>query len=667
MNFLKDISIDKIQNMAEDVYNSAKPKTDVEARVFEVLSHKNWGASGSLMNEIARDTYDLERFQVVSSLMWDGMENQRPAAWKVVFKSLNLLEHLVKNGAERCVDDARNHSHVLRSLGQFNYYEGTIDRGLGVREKSKQVLEMLSDDDRIREERAKARKLREKFGNFNKGSSGIGGGGSGGGNSSGSGGYGNQDSWNSGGSSGYGEGGIHDNDKAYSGRYGNSSSATSSATPTFAAIPGEKKKSKKKKKKQQTEPKQQPAAAAPAPARPVADLLGFDAPAPSPAPAVATGVSADFGAFQGSSGPASAGASDDFAEFDQLQSKKSQGPDPFASPPAPQQAASFDAFGNNNASSANNNMMRNNMMSNNMANNNMLNNNMMGNNMMGNNMIGNNMMGNNMMNNKMMNNNMAAMGNAFNNMSVGTSAPAGGMQQPAMPASNDDDFGDFEAAKSTPAASVAKRVSSDPMASLINLDGLSKNPSNKMTMNQPVVPDAAAQQYQQDMQNGVQGQPQGPFVVSAGGSDAISSMMGPPPPQQQMGSNFNMNSQGNAGSSGMPTNPQMQQQQFNMNSGMQGGGMNNMMGGNTQMQGGMMYGNQMGGMQGGSMNTTNMNMNQMGMNQMGGQQQQMNKNPYMQGGMNQMGGMQGGMNQMGGQMMGNMGMQGGMGGQQSFR
>ena len=222
------------------------------------------------MNEIARDTYDMERFQVVTSLMWDGMENQRPAAWKVVFKSLTLLEHLVKNGAERCVDDARNHGHILRSLGQFNYYEGTIDRGLGVREKSKQVLEMLSDDERVREERTKARKLREKFGNFNKGSSGIGGGGGGGGNTSGSGGYGNQDSWNSGGGGGggYGEGGIYDDDKGFSGRYGNSSSATSSATPTFASIPGEKKKSKKKKKKQPAEPKNEPPPPVPAPAQP---------------------------------------------------------------------------------------------------------------------------------------------------------------------------------------------------------------------------------------------------------------------------------------------------------------------------------------------------------------------------------------------------------------
>lgn len=234
--------------------NQVKPKTDVEARVYEVLSHKNWGASGSLMNEIARDTFDIERFQVVTQLMWEGMENQRPAAWRVVFKALNLLEHLVKNGAERCVDDARNHAHVLRTLGQFNYYEGTIDRGLGVREKSKQILEMISDDERVREERQKARKLREKFGQANATASSGGGG---------SGGYGNQDSWNTGrsvgdggGGGGYGDGGIYDNNRGYSGRYGNEDRGQSpnrigtAAAPTFAALPDDgKKKTKKKKKK----------------------------------------------------------------------------------------------------------------------------------------------------------------------------------------------------------------------------------------------------------------------------------------------------------------------------------------------------------------------------------------------------------------------------------
>jgi hypothetical protein len=33
--------------------------TDLEKRLLEALSGENWGASSSLLNQIAQDTYDL--------------------------------------------------------------------------------------------------------------------------------------------------------------------------------------------------------------------------------------------------------------------------------------------------------------------------------------------------------------------------------------------------------------------------------------------------------------------------------------------------------------------------------------------------------------------------------------------------------------------------------
>ena len=224
-------------------------------------------------------------------MMWEGMDN-RPAAWRIVFKSLTLLEHLIKNGSERCVDEARGRTHQLRGLDNFNYYEGTVDRGLGVREKSKQILELLEDDERIREERSKAKKLREKFGGMSSSSAG-GGGGGGFGNTSSSkyAGYGNDSDFRSSGygnssggysdsgggsgsgsgSGGYGNGGLDSyNDgksKGFSGRYADQDSTSnatkSQATPTFATLPEDNeteekpvkksskpKKLKKKKKKE---------------------------------------------------------------------------------------------------------------------------------------------------------------------------------------------------------------------------------------------------------------------------------------------------------------------------------------------------------------------------------------------------------------------------------
>ena len=277
--------------------NQTLPKTDLEKKVFEVLSHKNWGASSTVLNELARDTYDYEKYIVITKMMWEAMDG-RPAAWRQVFKSLTLLEHLVKNGSDRVVEDARSHGHKIRSLYNFNYYEGTTDRGVGVREKAKQIMEVLQDNERIREERQKARQLREKFGG---GMSGVG---SSGGKYEG---YGN-DSFNTGG--GYGNGGIGGGggansslSRGYSGRYSDeqvgvksrptatSDQPTSPPSPHFASIPQQKstkvKKTKKKKEKLES-----------APAAPEVDLFSF-APAPSSVVAPKTTADDSFDAFQG--------------------------------------------------------------------------------------------------------------------------------------------------------------------------------------------------------------------------------------------------------------------------------------------------------------------------------------------------------------------------------
>ena len=108
----------------------------------------------------------------------------------------------MKNGSERVIEACRDKVYKIRSLENFNYYEGAIDRGSGVREKSKMIVELLGSNEMIRSEREKASNLRNKFvgigndgsrgstGSTSAGSSYSGGGGGGYGNSGG-GGYGN--------------------------------------------------------------------------------------------------------------------------------------------------------------------------------------------------------------------------------------------------------------------------------------------------------------------------------------------------------------------------------------------------------------------------------------------------------------------------------------------
>ena len=80
-------------------------------------------------------------------------------------QALQLLEFLIKNGSERVIDDARSHLSLLKMLRQFHFIDQNgKDQGVNVRNRSKELAELLGDVDRIRSERKKARANRNKFG-----------------------------------------------------------------------------------------------------------------------------------------------------------------------------------------------------------------------------------------------------------------------------------------------------------------------------------------------------------------------------------------------------------------------------------------------------------------------------------------------------------------------
>ncbi len=125
--------------------------------------------------------------------------------WRQIYKALQLLEFLIKHGSERVIDDARSHLTLLKMLRQFHFIDQNgKDQGINVRNRAKELAELLSDVERIRAERKKARSNKQKY-------TGVEGGGgmSGGGFSSGSsgryGGFGSE-------SAGYGGGGSGGDD-----------------------------------------------------------------------------------------------------------------------------------------------------------------------------------------------------------------------------------------------------------------------------------------------------------------------------------------------------------------------------------------------------------------------------------------------------------------------
>lgn len=146
-----------------DKAKRAMTKTETEAKMSEALSRQNWGPSSTQMRHIANLSFDYQEYSVVMSELWTKIEFPKNK-WKQIFKALVLLEFLVKHGAERVVEDAQNNIYKIKSLKNFSYKDDDgREKGTGVRENAKKLIELLEDDKGIRDARKQAKKLKNKY------------------------------------------------------------------------------------------------------------------------------------------------------------------------------------------------------------------------------------------------------------------------------------------------------------------------------------------------------------------------------------------------------------------------------------------------------------------------------------------------------------------------
>ncbi|PIK48042.1 hypothetical protein BSL78_15104 [Apostichopus japonicus] len=138
--------------------------TEVEAKVREATNDEQWGPHGSLMAEISKETYTYEHFPEVMGMLWKRMLQDNKKNWRRVYKSLLLLSYLILNGSERVVTSAREHLYDLKSLESYTCTdEFNRDQGNNVRSKVRDLIDFIQDDERLRSERKKSRKAKDKF------------------------------------------------------------------------------------------------------------------------------------------------------------------------------------------------------------------------------------------------------------------------------------------------------------------------------------------------------------------------------------------------------------------------------------------------------------------------------------------------------------------------
>uniref|UniRef100_A0A1B6GZE0 ENTH domain-containing protein n=1 Tax=Cuerna arida TaxID=1464854 RepID=A0A1B6GZE0_9HEMI len=154
----------KVREIADKVTNVVMNYTDVEAKVREATNDDPWGPTGVLMQEVAQATMTYEHFPEVMTMLWKRMLQDNRKNWRRTYKALLVLNYLVRNGSERVVTSAREHIYDLRGLENYTFVdEFGKDQGINVRHKVKELIDFIQDDDKLREERKKAKKNKDKY------------------------------------------------------------------------------------------------------------------------------------------------------------------------------------------------------------------------------------------------------------------------------------------------------------------------------------------------------------------------------------------------------------------------------------------------------------------------------------------------------------------------
>ena len=151
-----------ISTIKRQVKNVAYNFSSAQVKVREATSNDPWGPTTALMSEIADLTNDPMAFTEIMVMLWKRL-NDHGKNWRHVYKSLVLLDYLIKCGNEKVAQQCRENIYSIETLKDFQHIEDNRDQGLNVREKAKQMVALLNDEERLKNERARYQMTRKRF------------------------------------------------------------------------------------------------------------------------------------------------------------------------------------------------------------------------------------------------------------------------------------------------------------------------------------------------------------------------------------------------------------------------------------------------------------------------------------------------------------------------
>jgi len=151
----------------KSAYKSARDTVllvpEIEKKVKAATSNDKWGPTGTQMREIAHETYSRYNLPSIMAVLWKRL-NDPGKYWRHVYKSLLLSDYLLRNGSDDVVNELKQHVIQIQTLTEFQHIdEDGKDVGQSVRERAKQVMDLIHDPDRLKKEREKAKATAKKF------------------------------------------------------------------------------------------------------------------------------------------------------------------------------------------------------------------------------------------------------------------------------------------------------------------------------------------------------------------------------------------------------------------------------------------------------------------------------------------------------------------------
>lgn len=155
-----------MSKLVRSLKNVAGGYSSAQVLVRNATSNDPTGPTKYDMEEIASYSYQSQTEFMEIMDMLDRRLNDKGKNWRHIAKSLTVLDYLVRFGSEKCVLWAKDNIYIVKTLREFIHFdEADKDQGAIIRVKAKELVSLLRDDERLKQERQMAK--RSKRGRFN--------------------------------------------------------------------------------------------------------------------------------------------------------------------------------------------------------------------------------------------------------------------------------------------------------------------------------------------------------------------------------------------------------------------------------------------------------------------------------------------------------------------